>query len=70
MNTDKVDKVTEEINLIEAEINFGKEGIVDKLRGIAAKDPDFACHLGKRARQVIIPTLVKINNGIEERTKG
>lgn len=59
-----------DIALLSDDINFYCRCIVDGVKRIGEKDPDLACSLGKRARQVIIPTMVKIINGIEESSKG
>lgn len=59
-----------DIALLSDDINFYCRSIMEGIRRIAEKDPDLACRLGKRARQVIIPTMVKVINGIEESSKG
>lgn len=56
--------------LLSDDVDFYCRSLVEGIRRIAVKDPDLACRLGKRARQVIIPTMVKVINGIEESSKG
>lgn len=66
----KKEKADVDIALLGDEIACWCRRIVANIQRIAEKDVELACRQGKRARQVIIPTMVKIINGIEESSKG
>lgn len=60
------EKAEDLINRIDTELDYSRQSLVDLLRNIAELEPELACRLGKRARKLIIPTLIKVFKELEE----
>lgn len=70
MKKTEKEKAKNLINTIDTEIDYCRQSLVDLLRNIAELEPELACRLGKRARKLIHPTLIKVFKELGEGIEG